>query len=238
MSGHSKWATIKHKKSMADARRGKVFSKLSKAITVAVKEGGVDEATNFALRLAIQKARQANMPKENIERAIARGQGSGGEGALEVALYEGMGPGGVSILVEVLTDNKNRALTNIKTIFNKNGGNMDAKVLWQFERKGVVRAEAEESIADKDNFELSLIEAGAEDINWDGSRVEIISALSDLQAVEKAVSEAGLKVESAEPEYIAKDKIKLSEADEEKLMKFLELLDDDDDVNNVFTNAA
>lgn len=238
MSGHSKWASIKHKKGAADAKRGKLFSKLAKAITVAARTGGSDQAMNFGLRLAIEKAKQANMPKDNIERAIARGSGEGADGViLETALYEAMGPGGSSILIEALTDNKNRTLASIKTICNKNGGNLDAKILWQFDRKGVVRVEDVSGIEDRDTFELELIEAGAEDLSWDEG-LEVIGTLSDLQALEAAVSGAGLIVGSAEPEYIAKDKLQLSEEDEGKLMGLLELLDDDDDVNAVFTNAA
>ncbi len=237
MSGHSKWHNIAQKKGLADAKRGKIFSKLAKAITVSVKSGGADLSSNFALRLATNKAKQANMPKDNIERAIARGTGAGGAGALDTIVYEGLAPGGAAVIVEVLTDNKNRALTNIKNIFNKNGGNIDVKVMWQFKKRGVIRVEDASMVSNQGEFELTLIEAGAEDIDWSNG-LEVISELADLQSIERAVSEAGLQVVSAEPEYIAKDKIVLSEMDEEKLRKFIELLDDDDDVDNIYTNAA
>ncbi|PIX62435.1 YebC/PmpR family DNA-binding transcriptional regulator [Candidatus Uhrbacteria bacterium CG_4_9_14_0_2_um_filter_41_50] len=237
MSGHSKWHNIAQKKGLADAKRGKTFSKIAKAITVSAKVGGTDQSSNFALRLAIEKAKEANMPKDNIERAIARGSGSGADGALETVVYEGMAPGGAAIIVEALTDNKNRVLTNIKNIFNKNGGNMDIKVMWQFERKGVVRVDDVGSISNKDETELELIEAGAEDISWEDG-LEAISDFKNLHALEQAVSAVGLQVSSAEPEYIAKEKIQLSEDDENKLGKFIELLDEDDDVDNIYTNAT
>jgi len=237
MSGHSKWHSIKHKKGAADAKRGKLFSKLAKAITVAVRSGGPDEAMNFALRLAVEKAKQANMPKDNIERAIARGSGDSGEADLTTAVYEAMGPGGASLLVEVLTDNTNRSLTNVKTILNKSGANPDAKVMWQFERKGVVRVDDASSIEDRDVAELALIDAGAEDLSWDDG-LETIGALADLQALEKVVSELGLKASSAEPEYVANESLQILPEDEEKLADLIEKLDDDDDVQNVYTNAA
>ena len=237
MSGHSKWASIKHKKGAADAKRGKLFSKLAKAITVAVRSGGADEAMKFSLRLAVDKAKQANMPKENIERAVARGLGDSGEGDLTTAVYEAMGPGGAALLIEVLTDNTNRSLTNVKTVLNKSGANPDAKVMWQFERKGVVRVDDVSSTDDRDVAELALIDAGAQDISWDDG-LEVVGELSDLQTLEKAVSELGLKVTSAEPEYVASDVMQLSEEDEKKLGELIEKLDDDDDVQNVYTNAA
>lgn len=238
MSGHSKWASIRHKKGAADAKRGKIFSKISKAITVTVKEGGDDPSMNFSLRLMIDKARQANMPKDNIERAIARGSGVGGEGTLEIAVYDGMGPGGASLIIETVTDNTNRTYGNVKTIFNKQGGNMDAKVMWQFERKGAVRVADASSVGDRDSFELELIDLGAQEINWEDGGLEIISAISSLQKIEEAIKSSELEVESAALEYIAKDQLQISPEDEQKLEKFIELLDDDDDVTNVFTNAA
>ncbi|MCH8049142.1 YebC/PmpR family DNA-binding transcriptional regulator [Patescibacteria group bacterium] len=238
MSGHSKWHSIRHKKAATDAKRGKIFSKLIKNVTVAAREGGGDPVINFRLRLAIDKAKAANVPKDNIERAIARGTGEVGEGALETVVYEGMGPGGASLIIEAVTDNKNRTHASIKIIFNKQGGNMEAKVMWQFDRKGVVRVHDVSSVEDRDSLELSLIDAGTEDITWNEKSLEVVSAINDLQKVEEAVKSAGLTVESADLEYIAKDEIKLSEEDEAKLEKFIELLDDDDDVTNVYTNAS
>ncbi|MBT4857275.1 YebC/PmpR family DNA-binding transcriptional regulator [Candidatus Uhrbacteria bacterium] len=238
MSGHSKWSSIKHKKGAADAKRGKLFSKLAKTITVAVKSGGADESTNFTLRLAIDKARQANMPKDNIIRAISRGSGEGDDGKeLKGVVYEAMGPGGASILIEVLTDNTNRSITNVKTIIGKNGGNFDAKVLWQFDRKGVVRIEDISSVGDRDELELTLIDVGVEDLSWENG-LELIGELSDLQTIEKSLGDLGLKASEAQPEYVAKESIQLSAEDEEKLMNLMDKLDDDDDVQNVYTNAA
>lgn len=237
MSGHSKWASIRHKKGAADAKRGKIFSKLTKLITVAAKEGGGDLDSNFSLRLLVDKAKGANMPKDNIERAIKRGTGEIAGGELTSALYEAMGPGGAAILIESLTDNTNRAYTNIRTIVSKSGANFDAKVLWQFDHRGVVRVEDVSSITDKDELEMTLIESGAEDIQWDEGLV-VVCEKGDLQAVEKTVADAGLVSASGELEYVPKNEVKLSEADETKLAALIEKLDDDDDVNNVFTNAG
>lgn len=236
MSGHSKWHKIKNQKGAADAKRGKLFSKLSKAISVAARDGA-DPAMNFTLRLAIEKAKQANMPKDNIERAVSRGSGADGAAALQTVLYEVMGPGGAALLVEAVTDNVNRTFASVKTICNKTGGNIEAKVLWQFERKGVVRAAAEE-IGDKDELEMALIEAGADDIEID-EEIAVYVPLNGLQDAEKAVSAIdGLTVTSAEPEYVATQTVQLSGEDEEKLMNLIEALDEDDDVTNVYTNAA
>ncbi len=235
MSGHSKWSTIKHKKGAADAKRGKIFSKLSKAISVAARDGS-DPSMNFTLRVAIDKAKQANMPKDNIERAISRGTGAGEGVQLQTVLYEGMGPGGVSIIVEAVTDNTNRTFGNVRTIFNKSGGNLDAKVLWQFDRKGVVRAAIAE-IEDKDAFELALIDAGAEDILWN-DELMVISALSSLQSVEEEMRRRDREIISAEPEYVPQNMIEISDEIGQKLGRLIDALDDDDDVSNVFTNAA
>jgi len=239
MSGHSKWASIKHKKGAADAKRAKIFTKYANLITVAAREGGGDMDSNFSLRLAVDKAKGVNMPKDRIERAIDRGTGKGGDaGVLESAVYEGMGPGGSALVIEALTDNKNRTIASIKTIFNKRGGNLDAKVMWMFDRKGVVHVEDASSAADQDELELALIEAGAEDISREENRISVVSAVSDLQTVEKAVRDAGLTVESAGLEYVANQSKEISKEEEEKLMTFMEALEDDDDVSSVYTNAA
>lgn len=236
MAGHSKWANIKHKKGAADAKRGKIFSKLGKAISIAAKEGGSDPNMNFTLRLQIEKAKAVNMPKDNIERAIARGTGEGDEAALELVTFEGMAPGGVAVIVEALTDNNNRTFPNVKTYFTKNGGNMDAKVMWQFDRKGVVRGKFAGEM--NDESELALIEAGAEDIDLTDGEIAIIGAIPDLQTIEAAASKNGVKVESAELEYIPNTTMELDDAGLEKLASFVEILEDDDDVNTVYTNAA
>ncbi|MBU0614133.1 YebC/PmpR family DNA-binding transcriptional regulator [Patescibacteria group bacterium] len=237
MSGHSKWHSIRQKKGAIDAKRGKVFSKLSKAISMSAREGGPDPSINFSLRLAIEKAKQANMPKENIERAIEKATGAGASDNFETVLYEGMGPGGSALLVEVVTDNKNRSHANVKIVFNKFGGNMDAKVLWMFDRKGVIRVEDASSVEDRDSFELELIDRGAEAISWDDG-LEIVCDLSVLQDVEAMVTSEKLIVAGADPEYIAKDVLNLNSEDEGKLERLIEALDDDDDVTNIFTNAG
>lgn len=239
MSGHSKWASIKHKKGAADAKRGKVFSKLAKQITVAAKEGGTDLSMNFGLRLLVDKAKKANMPKDNIERAINRGGGTGADGeVMTEAVYEVMGPGGAAIIVETLTDNTNRTLGSIKTICNRRGANFGASVLWMFEQKGVVRVEEVGGIEDRDAFELELIEAGAEEINFDENGLEVISGITDLQQINDTVANAGLESTSAGIEYIAKDGLELAKEDEEKLFSIMEAIEEDDDVTNVYTNAA
>lgn len=238
MSGHSKWASIRHKKGAADAKRGKAFSKLAKLISVAAREGA-DPAMNFSLRLAVDRAKAVNMPKDNIERAISRGSGGGDGVALETAVYECMGPGGVSMLIVALTDNTNRAYTNIKTISNKNGGNMEAKVKWQFDQKGVVRVEEISDIADRDLVELGLIDAGAEDIDWDEEAGLIITAqVNDFKKVSDAASELNLKVSEAGLEYVPNVTIEINEEQAMKLERFVDLLEDDDDVDSVYTNAA
>ena len=238
MSGHSKWASIKHKKGAADAKRGKTFSKLSKAITVSVKEGGPDLAMNFGLRLAIDKAKAANMPKDNIERAIERGKGGSSEGALASAVYEGMGPGGVAIVVEALTDNPNRTIGSLKTIFNKAGGNLDAKVLWMFDRRGVIEIEDVNTLDDHDLFELELIEAGAMDILREGDAILIVTEIPHLHSVASVVEEHQLIPENVGLAYLPKDIIELNGEDIEKLRVFIEKLEEDEDVDSVFINAS
>lgn len=234
MSGHSKWHKIRHKKGATDQKRGALFSKLSKAISVAARDG-VDPDMNFTLRLAIDKAKQANMPKDNIERAIARGSGSDGA-QLTTAVYEAMGPGGVSLVITSVTDNTNRALTNIKTIVTKRGGNFDAKVLWQFDHKGVVRATG--SLEDSDAFELAVIDAGAEDIQWgDEDDVAVIGPIDRLQDLEKVIRESGLTVESAELEYVPNQTMELDDAGMEKLGDFVDAIEENDDVAAVYTNV-
>lgn len=246
MSGHSKWATTKHKKGAIDAKRGKIFSKLAKLITVAAREGG-DPDMNFALRLAVDRAKAVNMPKENIDRAIARGAGTGEGGALETAVYECMGPGGVAMLIVALTDNTNRAYTNIKTICNKSGGNMEAKVLWQFHQKGVVHTpslsasgligEFSEGLT-RDDIELAFIEAGAEDISVGDEDTIVTCEVKDFKSVTDTVRRLGLEISEAGLEYVPTSTTEVSEEDGEKLARFVDALEEDEDVDAVYTNAA
>ncbi|MBT3230797.1 YebC/PmpR family DNA-binding transcriptional regulator [Candidatus Uhrbacteria bacterium] len=237
MSGHSKWASIRHKKGAADAKRGKAFSKLAKLISVAARDGS-DPAMNFSLRLAVDRAKAVNMPKDNIERAISRGAGDGEGAALENAVYECMGPGGVSMLIVALTDNTNRAYTNIKTTSNKNGGNMEAKVKWQFDQRAVVRVEDISKIEDRDSIELELIDAGAMDIDWhevDG--LIVTSEVQDFKKTSNAVEALELAISAAGLEYVPNITVELTDDQGARLMKFIDLLEEDDDVDAVFTNA-
>src|SRR3954453_18713588 len=205
MSGHSKWSSIKHKKGAADAKRGKLFSKLSRAIIVAAKEGGPDPSGNLALQNAVEKARSYSMPKDNIQRAIARG--SGGESdaqAFETVIYEGYGPGGVAVIVEALTDNRNRTASEVRHAFDKNDGNLGTSgaVAWLFERRGVVLAPADG--VDEDELTLAAAEGGADDVSLDGTTFQVSADPDSLSAVRAALEEAGFDVESSELTMVPK----------------------------------
>ena len=238
MSGHSKWSSIKHKKGAADAKRGKLFSKLSRAIIVAAREGGPDPAANLALQNAIEKARSYSMPKDNIERAIAKGSGADAEASsFETVVYEGYGPEGVAILVEALTDNRNRTASDVRHTFAKHGGNLGATggVAWQFERRGVVLVPAEG--ADEDELLLVAAEAGADDVEPDGSTYQVTSAPEDLRAVREAIEAAGFAVEAAELSMVPKATVAISdEAVAKKVVRLVEGLEDVDDVQDVYAN--
>jgi YebC/PmpR family DNA-binding regulatory protein len=236
MAGHSKWAGIKHKKAIVDARRGKLFTKLARAITVAAKEGGGDVEGNPSLALAVQKAKDASMPKDNIERAIAKGTGAGGDAdALEAVMYEGYGPGGVALLVEATTDNRNRTGSEIRHAFNKHGGNLGepGSVAYLFDKKGVVVVDAERYSEDD---LMVAIDAGAEDIGLDDDVFEITSEPGDLTAVRAALDAAGIEVESAEIAQLPKSRVPLEEDGAVKLMRLVEALEDQDDVDAVHAN--
>ena len=238
MSGHSKWSSIKHKKGAADAKRGQLFSKLSRAIIVAAKEGGPDPAGNLALQNAIEKARSYSMPKENIERAIAKGSGADADGAsFETVIYEGYGPEGVAVLVEALTDNRNRTASEVRHLFAKHGGNLGTTgaVAWQFERKGVVLLRA--AGVDEDDLVLAVAEAGAEDVERDGSSFVVTSAPEALAAVRAAVDEAGFAVESVELAMVPKVTVAIGdEGTARKLVRLVEGLEEADDVQDVYAN--
>ena len=237
MSGHSKWSSIKHKKGAADAKRGQLFSKLSRAIIVAAREGGPDPEGNATLATAIQKARDNSMPKDNIERAIARGTGAGVDGeAYETVTYEGYGPNGVAVLVEAVTDNRNRTAADIRHVFAKNDGNLGTSgaVSWLFERKGVILVPES---ADEEDVMLVAADAGAEDVSREGSSYEVICAPDDLQAVRAALEEAGIEVESAELTMLPKTTIQIEdEAAARKLLRLMDALDENDDVQDVYAN--
>jgi YebC/PmpR family DNA-binding regulatory protein len=238
MSGHSKWSTIKRRKGAADAKRGQLFSKLSRAIIVAAREGGPDPDANLALQNAIEKARAASMPKENIERAIARGAGAGSDGAaFERVTYEGYGPGGVAILVEALTDNRNRTASDVRHVFSKHEGNLGAAgaVAWQFERKGVIVCDAQR--VDEEELTLVAADAGAEDVALDGSSLQVTTAPEELAAVRAALEGAGIPYESAELTMVAKSTVRLEdETTARKILRLVDALEDSDDVQGVYAN--
>jgi YebC/PmpR family DNA-binding regulatory protein len=238
VSGHSKWSTIKHRKGAADARRGKLFSKLSRAIMVAAKEGGADPDTNLALQNAIEKARSYSMPKDNIERAIAKGAGEAGDGSgFETVVYEGYGPEGVAVLIEALTDNRNRTASEVRHLFSKHGGNLGATgaVAWQFERRGVVLVTAEG--ADEDELVLAAADAGADDVERDGSIYQVSSAPEQLADVRESLAAAGFDIESAGLSMIPKTTVEIAdEAVARKVVRLVEGLEDADDVQDVYAN--
>ncbi len=236
MSGHSKWASIKHKKAIVDSRRGAHFSKLTRAITIAARDGGGDPVGNPALDLAIRKAKEASMPKDNIERAIAKGTGEGGDAeAIEAVLYEGYGPGGVAILVEALTDNRNRTSAEVKHIFAKNNGSLGepGSVAYLFDKKGTIVIDAERYSEDD---LMVAVEAGAEDIATDEGSFEVVTEPSEFSAVRGALEDAGVEIDSAEMAYRPSSVVPVDEATAGRLMRLLELLEDDDDVSAVHAN--
>jgi YebC/PmpR family DNA-binding regulatory protein len=238
MSGHSKWSSIKHKKGAVDAKRGKLFSKLSRAIIVAAKEGGADPAGNLALQNAIEKARSYSMPKDNIERAIARGSGADSDAqAFETVVYEGYGPSGVAVIVEALTDNRNRTASEIRHAFDKNDGNLGTSgaVAWLFERRGVVVVSVDG--VDEDELTLAAAEGGADDVRQDGSTYEIVSAPEALTSVREAVEGAGFAVDSAELAMIPKTTVEVAdETSAKKVLRLIDQLEENDDVQDVYAN--
>jgi YebC/PmpR family DNA-binding regulatory protein len=236
MSGHSKWHSIKHKKAVVDARRGQHFTKLARAITVAAREGGGDPDGNPSLALAIQKARDASMPKDNIERAIAKGTGEGQDtDAIETVLYEGYGPGGVALLVEALTDNRNRTGADVRHAFNKHGGSLGepGSVAYLFDKCGVITVDG--SRYSEDDL-IVAIDAGAEDIALDDDVFEIVTPATELVAVRDALRDAGIEFDSAELTQRPKSRVPVDEGDAAKLMKLIDALEDSDDVNAVHAN--
>ena len=238
MSGHSKWSSIKHKKGAADAKRGKLFSKLSRAIIVAAKEGGPDPSGNLALQNAIEKARSYSMPKDNIERAIARGSGADADAqAFETVIYEGYGPSGVAVIVEALTDNRNRTAADVRHAFDKNDGNLGTSgaVVWLFDRRGIVVVSAEG--VDEDELTLAAAEGGADDVSADGSIYEIVSAPESLTSVRAALEAAGFTVDSAELSMVPKTTVEVAdESAAKKVLRLIDELEENDDVQDVYAN--
>ena len=238
MSGHSKWSSIKHKKGAADAKRGKLFSKLTRAIIVAAKEGGPDPAANLALQNAVEKARSYSMPKDNIDRAIAKGAGTDADAAsFETVIYEGYGPSGVAVIVETLTDNRNRTAGEVRHTFAKNDGNLGTSgaVLWLFERRGIVIVEAEG--ADEDELMLAAAEGGADDVSLDGTTFTVTGDPTTLAAVREAIEAAGFTIDSAELTMVPKTTVEVADENEaKKVLRLIDQLEDNDDVQDVYAN--
>ncbi|MGN6871369.1 MAG: YebC/PmpR family DNA-binding transcriptional regulator [Solirubrobacteraceae bacterium] len=236
MSGHSKWASIKHKKAVVDARRGQHFTKLARAIQIAAREGGGDPDGNSALALAIQKARDASMPKDNIERAIAKGTGEGGDAdQIETVLYEGYGPGGVALLIEALTDNRNRTGAEMRHLLGKHGGNLGepGSVSYLFDKRGVIVVDANRYSEDD---LMPAIDAGAEDIALDEDVFEVITEPADLAAARDALTAGGVALESADLTQRPRARVPVDESDAGKLLKLIDALEENDDVNAVHAN--
>ncbi|HHS49760.1 MAG TPA: YebC/PmpR family DNA-binding transcriptional regulator [candidate division Zixibacteria bacterium] len=236
MSGHSKWASIKRKKAALDAKRGKIFTKIIKEITVAAREGGGDPDGNARLRTAIETAKAANMPKNNIENAVKKGTGELPGVVYEEISYEGYGPGGVAILIETMTDNKRRTVAEIRHLLDKNGGNLGETgcVGWMFDRRGYITI-PKEGLSEEEIFEKALL-AGAEDVQDGGESWEIYTAATELDSTKKALESAGITIETSELTQLPQNFVKVEGKDAEKMLKIMEALEDHDDVQNVFSN--
>ena len=243
MSGHSKWKTIKHKKAATDARRGKIFTRLAREITVAASEGGGNPDVNFNLRLAVDRARSANMPKDNIERAIKRGTGELKGADLVEVVYEGYAPNGVAMLVQVLTDNKNRTIADVRRVLTRQGGTLaDAgAVAWQFDRKGYIAitpdgADQARSEAHRETVFEVAVEAGAEDVVFSDDMIEVYAELEHFQAVRQALEDAGIHFETAELSMVPKTTMQLEDKKTLQVMGIIEALEELDDVQQVYSN--
>ncbi|HLY65674.1 MAG TPA: YebC/PmpR family DNA-binding transcriptional regulator [Chloroflexota bacterium] len=238
MSGHSKWAQIKRQKGVNDARRGQEFTKVGREITVAAREGGGDPDANFRLRLAIQKAREVNMPQDNIQRAINRGTGADKEGGqLEELLYEGYGPGGVAMMIQVLTDNRNRAAADVRNVFTRAGGNMGeaGSVAWMFDQKGLITVELDGLSAE--DAEMAAIDAGADDIQESDGVLEVYTDKAQLDTVRKALDAQKLKIGSADLVMVPKTSMDLDEKSATSVARLMDRLEELDDVQRVYANA-
>lgn len=234
MSGHSKWSTIKHKKAATDAKRGKIFTRHAKEITLAAREGGGDLAMNIRLRLAVDKAKADNMPKDNIERAINRGTGELEGGILEEIAYEAYAPHGVGVIIEVVTDNRNRAIAELRHTFNKQGGNMAeaGAVAWQFARKGYISLK---EFDDQDEVFLIAADAGADDVVFEDNLAEVYTEIEMLQAVRSSLEEAGYRTDEVSVIYVPNTTMTLSSSEAIQVLKLIEILEDLDDVQNVYS---
>jgi YebC/PmpR family DNA-binding regulatory protein len=238
MSGHSKWANIKHKKARVDAQRGSIFTKMSREIAVAARQGGSNPDTNFRLKIAIQKAKEANIPNDNIQRAIQKGSGEMDGASYEEIVYEGYGPGGFAVLLDIMTDNRNRTAGDIRHLFSKNGGNLGETgcVNWMFEKKAYFVIDCSKESCDEELLMELALDAGAEDVRFDEGLFEITSNPELFEDIEKALSERNIATEQAEITMLPNSTISLSEEDAAQAMKLLEALENHDDVQNVYAN--
>jgi len=239
MSGHSKWSTIKHKKGAADAKRGKIFSKLAKAITSAARQGGGNPDMNLKLQYAIDSAKSENMPKDNIERAILKGTGAlNADSVLYECLYEGYGSNGVAVMAEILTDNKNRTAAEIRKIFERSGGNLGESgcVSWMFQKKGVITVGSEE--IEEDRLMTLVLDAGCDDLQVEDGKYEIDCETKDFNSVKKVLQDEGVKIESAEISWVASTYIDLDEEKGRNIISLMEKLENHDDVQNVYANFS
>lgn len=239
MSGHSHWSKIKHQKKSADAQRGKVFSKMARNITIAARKGE-DPEMNPTLRIAIEKAKTVNMPKANIERAIKRGAGEIEEGELEEFVFEAIGPGNIGIIIEGITDNKNRTLNQVKQILKENKGKLaeTGSVKWRFERKGVISLPMtnDQLAITKEDLELKAIEAGAEDLRWGEDFLEVITKVEDLEKVKENLEKEGIKIESVSLDWVEKDPIEIPKKEREDCEKLFEALNESEDIQEIYSN--
>ncbi len=236
MSGHSKWATTKHKKAAIDSKRGKIFTKIIKEITVAAKIGGGDPEGNARLRTAVQKAKEANMPADNIKKAIQKGTGELPGVSYEEAVFEGYGPGGVAIIASIMTDNRNRTVPEIRHIFGKYGGNMGEAgcVSWMFDKKGYIVVEGVK--VDEEKLMSIIVEAGAEDMRRDGDNFEVITAPGDMESVKKMIEDGGITVALSEVTMLPQNYMELDDKSTAQVLRLIEALEDNDDVQNVYSN--
>jgi len=238
MSGHSHWKTVKHKKGLADAERGKIFSKMARLISHAARQGN-DPEMNPKLKEAINKAKQANLPSANIERAIKRGAGELEGKKLEEVLFEAYGPDQIAIIIEGITDNKNRTLAKIKQILNKHNGKLanEGSVKWMFERKGIITVNSQQpTVNSKEDLELKIIDMGAEDFVWDNEELEVYTTINDLKNIKKRLNEKGIKIESSALGWVAKKEISVSDKQKQAIMKLFEVLDENDAVQEIYSN--
>lgn len=237
MAGHSKWAQIKRKKAVADAKKGKLFTKLIREITIAARQGGGNPEGNPRLRLAIDQARAANMPMENIERAIKKATGELEGSQYEEIIYEGYGPGGVAILIEAVTDNKNRTVSELRHLFSRHGGRLaeGGSVNWMFQRKGIITIE--KSKINEDDLIMLALDAGADDVITETDYYEVQTSLENFEKVRRTLIEKGVEVENASLQYVPQSLMKIDGKENETALKLLEVLEDHDDVQNVYTNA-